>query len=332
VIFVTGATGLLGNCIVREILARGESVRALRRRGTSGEPFQGISTEPGVNLEFVEGDLSCPERLLRAVEGCRAVVHSAAYIHIGWSHLNQSRMVNVQGTRNVIQACLARQSRLIHVSTVDTFPAARSIDRPINERSSQSEGVSKVPCSYVISKSEADSAVRDAVHHRSLDASIVHPGFMLGPYDWKPSSGRLMLGVSRAPLAVAPEGGCSLCDARDVAAGTVTAISRGVTGQSYILAGENLTYRQLWRLIRQTTGRGGPVVCSKMVLRMVGWTCTAFQRILPAWEGDVNGAAIAMGRLGHYYSSAKAQTELAYTNRPIADTLSDAWQWLNQRF
>lgn len=331
-IFVTGATGLLGNCIVRELLGRGESVRALCRAGTSREPFEGLNTSHDPVLEIIEGDLSCVDRLTEAVEGCRAVIHSAAFIHIGWSRLEQSRSVNVQGTRRVIQACLTHQTKLVHVSTVDTLPAARSIDLPIDETSTISDGVDKVPCSYVVSKSEADVAVRHAVAQRSLNACIVHPGFMLGPYDWKPSSGRLMLAVSRAPLAIAPEGGCSLCDARDVAAGTISAVDRGKTGESYILAGENLTYRQFWKLIRQTTGRGGPVLCPKRVLQLVGWSCTAVQFLFPRWEGDVNGAAIAMGRLGHYYSSAKAQKQLGYTNRPSSETLEDAWRWLSQRF
>lgn len=331
-IFVTGATGLLGNCIVRELLERGESVRALCRAGTSREPFQGLDSSHHPALEVVEGDLSSPERLMKAVEGCRAVIHSAAFIHIGWSHLEQSRSVNVEGTRRVIQACLAHQSKLVHVSTVDTFPAARSIDFPIDETSNANDGVKKVPCSYVISKSEADEVVRQAVTQRSLEATIVHPGFMLGPYDWKPSSGRLMLAVSRAPLAVAPGGGCSLCDARDVAAATVSAIDRGEIGQSYILAGENLTYRQLWKHIRQTTGRGGPVISPKRVLQLIGWSCSTVHRAIPRWEGDVNGAAIAMGQLYHYYSSAKAEKQLGYSNRPTSQTLDDAWQWLSQRF
>jgi dihydroflavonol-4-reductase len=324
VIFVTGGTGLLGNCIVRELAARGEPVRALCRSGTSRDPFNGL------DVDIVEGDLSCADALAGFMEGCRAVIHSAALIHIGWSRLQQSREVNVEGTRRVVQACLTQGVKLVHVSTVDTLPAAQSIDQPVDETSAS--GVAKVRCSYVISKTEADAVVRAAISDSSLKATLVHPGFMLGPYDWKPSSGRMLLAVAKAPLAIAPEGGCSLCDARDVAAATVAAVEQGGVGQSYILAGHNLTYRELWRMIRTNAGRSHQVVCPKRVLNAAGWALSGWQRLFPDWEGDVNPASIAMGRLGHYYSSFKAQRELQYLNRRASETLDDAWQWLKERF
>ena len=320
-IFVTGGTGLLGNCIVRELCRRGEPVRVLVRHETSLRPFDDLK------VEIVRGDLGDDASLFRdAVAGCRAVIHSAALIHIGWQQLEASRRINVQGSQHVIDACLQHNIRLVHVSTVDTLPAAIDAQHPISEIGSG--GVQKVPCSYVISKSEAESLVRKHAIESGLDTVITHPGFMLGPYDWKPSSGRMMLEIYKFPLVVAPRGGCSVCDARDVASGIVNAVDRGRAGQNYILAGENLTYQDLWKQMlaassnRKKVHRFGP---------FIEWFGTAIDicnRWLPIHEGDVNGATIRMGNLNHYYQSDLAKQELGYANRPLATTLAEAWDWL----
>lgn len=323
-IFVTGGTGLLGNCIVRELCERGEPVRVLCRAGTSREPFAGLP------VEIVEGDLSNADLLESAISGCQATVHSAAFIHIGWDNLQQSRAVNVEGTHRIATACLKNASKLIHVSTVDTLPAASDPQCPMDE--SGSGGMRKTPCSYVVSKSEAEHVVRDLAARCNLQATIVHPGFMLGPFDWKPSSGRMMLEVCKAPLAVSPPGGCSVCDARDVAVGVANAINVGEPGRNYILAGENLTYQQLWARMLSAAGRKKHVFRVGPAIRILGKAIDLANRYLPIREGDVNGAAISMGCLNHFYTSARAEEELGYRRRPLEETLFDAWSWLSNRF
>jgi len=337
-ILVTGATGLLGNCIVRELLSRGESVRVLCRQMTSRRAIEDLT------VEVVDGDLSKADVIDKAVSGCSSVVHSAAMIHVGWQQLEQSREVNVDGTQRIVSACLRQNAKLVHVSTVDTMLAARGIDSPITEADPRpvatdsttdpanysTIGIAKVPCAYVISKTEAEQVVRDAVHG-GLDASVVHPGFMLGPYDWKPSSGRMMREISKAPLLLAPAGGCSVCDARDVAAATVNAINLGQPGQSYILAGDNLTYQQLWQQMLVAIGKPRKVrVARPQFLRRAGKVIDTANQTLRLKERDLNGAVLGMGNLFHFYDSSLAERELNYQRRPLATTLHDAWEWLKQ--
>lgn len=319
-IFVTGGTGLLGNCIVRELCSRQIPTRVLCRRSASRRPFEGL------DVEIVEGDLGSRDVLDSAIAGCRAVIHSAAMIHIGWHKLAESRQVNVEGTHNVIASCLQHGSRLIHISTVDTLPAATSLDSPIDERAIG--GVVKTRCSYVISKCEAEAVVRGAVHMSGLDAVILHPGFMLGPYDWKPSSGRMFLEVAKAPIVAAPSGGCSLCDARQVAVACVNAIEQGSKGEHYILAGENMSYRDLWIRMLAAAGRRKRVIRLGPVAKVVGSAVDFAHRCLPLAEGDINGAAIAMGSFMHYYNSSKAQLELDYRPKIEDHFLADVWYWL----
>ena len=333
-ILVTGATGLLGNCIVRELINRGEPVRVLCRKNTPRIAIEGLA------VEVHEGDLSKSDVIDRAVEGCTAVIHSAAMIHIGWQFLAESREVNVEGTRRIVEACVKHQAKMVHISTVDTMFAANRSERPINEsdprpslnaaKSEFRDGVNKMACAYVISKTEAEQVVRNATVN-GLRSTIIHPGFMLGPYDWKPSSGRMMLEINKAPILLAPSGGCSVCDARDVATATVNAIERGANDNSYIVAGDNLTYQQLWQLMLSTFGKRRTVrVAGRKFLEVVGKVIDATNRGLRLKERDLNGAMIGMGNLFHFYDSTKATQTLNYQRRPIETTLHDAWEWLKK--
>ncbi len=324
-ILVTGATGLLGNCVVRELLAQNQQVRVLCRSQTP-------AALDGLDVEVVRGDITDPSAVESAVSGCTAVVHSAAMIHIGWQKLEESRFVNVQGTRWVTDACIRHSAKLLHISTVDTLPAAVGIDTPIDEKnpgeglSSRQPSKPKTPCTYVVSKTESEKIVRQVAGSR-LDAAILHPGFMLGPFDWKPSSGRMMLEIHRAPLAVAPSGGCSVCDARDVASAIVASIQRAKAGESYILAGYNMSYRELWSRMFSAMGVRRRVFVGGPLVKCLGYCIDQVNR-LGFREGDINGAAIAMGNLFHYYDSSLARTKLSYHNRPLDETLADAWSWL----
>lgn len=322
-IFVTGGTGLLGNCIVRELLDRKLPVRALCRSGTDRAPFDGL------DVELVTGDLSNEDVLRDAIDGCSAVIHSAAMIHIGWQRLEESRRVNVEGTKQI--AALAREAglRMVHVSTVDTLPAAVSKDSPMDE--SAEGGLPKTKCSYVVSKSESERVVKDLTVEGGLDSVIVNPGFMLGPNDWKPSSGRMYLEVHKAPIAAAPPGGCSFCDARDVAYAIANCLDRAESGSQFILAGHNLTYQELWTHMLREAGSRKKVFRLGKSIRFAGKFLDAIFRWTPLREGDVNGAAIEMGSLNHYYDSSRARETLGYRNRPIEETLKDAWAFLNRR-
>ena len=323
-ILVTGATGLLGNSVVRELLSRGKSVRVLARADRLGGNHR-VELD-GLDIELVTGDLNDVAAVDRAVEGCTAVIHSAAMVHIGYQRLAEARLANVQGTSTIVQACKRVGCRLVHVSTVDTLPAAKSAAQPLGENDS---GLPKVACTYVISKKESENKVVEACRS-GLDAIIVHPGFMLAPFDWKPSSGALLLAVYKAPVVVAPRGTASVCDARDVAAALVNSIEMGESGQHYILAGENLAYTDLCRRIVEVIGQPKRVFRMGPVIPAAARLADVWYRFSGAHEKLFNGAAIAMGNLHHAYDSSKAQQQLRYHRRPLDETLRDAWQWLAQ--
>jgi dihydroflavonol-4-reductase len=317
-ILVTGATGFVGNHLVRLLVDRGERVRVLIRPGADPRPLAGM------DVEMVNGDLRNADSVNYACAGATRVIHAAAMVRIGWTGLEAMREVNVAGTRLVAQAARLTGARLIHVSSVDALGLG-SLGSPADEVTPRG---GKTQCPYVVTKTEAESVVAEEIV-RGLDAVVVNPGFLLGPCDWKPSSGRMLVEVGRAAPLLAPAGGCSVADVRDVGAAILAALDRAKGGDRFILAGENVTYLELWRLFAKVAGRRGPVGKLGPVLR---WGLGRGGDLFGRFTGEepvVNSAALAMSSLGHYYSSAKARSELEYRNRSLEETVVDAWQWFS---
>lgn len=315
-ILVTGATGLVGNNVVRQLLRRGDAVRAFTRATSRSRPLEDLDVEP------VVGELSDEPSLRQAVAGCRAVIHAAAFVHVGWSQLETHRKVNVEGTRRVAKACRAEGIRMVHVSSVDTLGLG-PMDAPADE---DSPPFDDVPCPYVVTKREAEAAVQAEIA-AGLDATLVNPTFMLGPWDWRPSSGKLLLEVGRRFVPVAPAGGNNFSDVRDVAAGILAALDHGAPGRRYILGGHNLTYWDAFHRFSSVGGSSPPWATLGPVNRwFIGLGGDLWGRITGT-EPDVNSAALALGSLDHYFTSARAERELNYRMRPLEETLVDAWEW-----
>ena len=316
---VTGATGLVGNNVVRMLLDRDQAVRVLVRASCDTRPLDGL------DIDAVEGDIRDPEAVRKACQGVNQVVHCAAVVHIGWSQLELQRAVNVQGTRHVADASRDAQARLVHVSTVDTVGLSLT-DQPADE---ETRFQGKIPCSYVISKGEAEAAIVEQIS-RGLQAVIVNPGFMLGPWDWKPSSGRMLVKVGRTFTPLAPPGGLSVCDVRDVSAGILAAAERGDVGRRYILAGHNCSMLDLWRQFKQVSGGTPPLATAWGLTVMAAGYGGDLAAKLIGKEPDINSAAVQMSRLVHFYSSQRAVNELDYRIRPLSGTIQDAWRWFRQ--
>lgn len=318
-ILVTGGTGLVGNNVVRQLLARGDHVRVLIRGSTEEPAFRGLG------LEFAQGDIRDLNAVEAALTGIEGVIHAAGDVHIGWQHFERQNSINVHGTRNIARAARQAGARLVHVSTVNALGIG-SVNKPADEMTPLGN---EVRCGYVVSKQAAEQEVLKEVSN-GLSAIIVNPGFMLGPWDWKPSSGRLLLNVHQRFTPFAPRGGGSVCDVRDVAEAMIRGLLQGESGRNYILAGENLRYVDFWRQICDCTGGSPPWMRAGPLMANIAGKYGDLKARLTGVESDINSATVAMSNQYHYYSSARAAAELGYRIRPLNETIRDAWQWLRE--
>jgi dihydroflavonol-4-reductase len=279
------------------------------------------------NLDIVlaPGDVTDAPSLLKAAEGVDAILHSAALLHIGWEKGPESQTVNVEGTRNVVAAARAVNAKLVHVSTVNTL----AIGNREGTTDEDAAGDGQIPCNYVVSKRSAEQVSIEAAK-QGLNVSIVHPGFMLGPWDWKPSSGRMLLEVGKRWTPLAPSGGCSVCDVRDVARGVLLAMERGGLGRHYILAGENMSYFELWTRISKVFQKQPPYTIMRAPARMLIGAAGDCLAKIRKQESDVNSAALAMSGQFHCYSSRRAIDELGYQTRSANDAIQAAFSWFKE--
>jgi dihydroflavonol-4-reductase len=313
---VTGATGLLGNNVVRELLVRGQAVRVLVRESSNARSLAKL------DVEHVVGAVTDREAVKRAVYGAGQIIHCAGHVHIGWGDIDAHRQINVEGTRNIAEAARAEGSKLVCVSSVNALGLG-SKQKPATESHAE-PGI--IPCGYVVSKRESDEMIAREIE-KGLRAVTVYPGFMLGPWDWKPSSGRLLLALATLFTPFYPLGGCSVADSRDVASGVLAAMNRAKVGSRYILAGANMSYKQIFDLMTSVTGAKGPTLPLGPVNRWIGgaWG-DAYYRITGK-EPEVNSATVRLSTQYHYFSSKRAEDELQYTVRAARETVESAWKW-----
>ena len=317
-VVVTGATGLVGNNVVRLLHADGYRVRALvRPRGTGVD--RSLADLP---IEILEGSLRDDQFLERGCEAASLVVHAAAMVHIGRRHGDEMWRSNVDGSRRVARAARAVAAKLVHVSSVDAI-GLRADGQPADEETPPG-GLHE--CPYVTTKREAEAAVLAEVEC-GLDAVIVNPVYMLGPWDWKPSSGRMLLEVASGKGTFAPPGSNDFVDVRDVANGILLAASRGRTGRRYILGGHGLSYLEAWKVLAEVAGRMPPLgIAPPAAVRMAGWFGDLAGMFMKR-EPTLNSAAAASSLLPHNFSSERACRELGYGYRSFETTVSDAFEW-----
>lgn len=319
-ILVTGATGLLGNTLVRLLLADGAAVRVLLRDGSDPRPLDGLDTE------IHRGDIRDAAAVRRACEGCHLVLHAAAVVRIGRSDLPTFRAINVEGTRHVVEAASALGQRLVHVSTSDTIGSFDETT-PADESSPFDHATAT---SYSISKNEAESVVLDATR-RGLYAVIVNPSFMLGPNDWKPSSGALLLAAGKGVTWLAPKGCISIVDVRDVASAILRAAAVGKPGTRYLLTGERMSYFEALRLFARVTGRRPARGEMGPLITLLAGEAGDLAGHLTGKEPPVNSAALGAARSLRFYSSERAAEELGFTRRPLDETVTATWQWFREK-
>jgi hopanoid-associated sugar epimerase len=317
---VTGATGHIGNNLVRALLGRGERVRALIRAGSSAKPLEGL------DVERVEGDLRDPVSLERAVAGIDAVYHVAAMISIRSGDREALWDVNVAGTARVLSAALrAGVRRLVHTSSFGAI--GQNPDGPSTEEHALDPN--EPATDYERSKAESELEVKRAIE-RGLDACIVNPCATVGPFDFRPSLvGRTFVDFAQGKMKAYLPGGFDWVPMRDVVAGHLLAMEKGRKGERYLLSGEVASLDQILDWLAEDTGRPRPRwrVPAALMLGVSVPKDFIEARLFPKKYPRFNRHSIRLLTSGKYGSNQKARRELGLAPTPIRQAFRDAVSW-----
>ena len=271
------------------------------------------------------GDILDLPSLEGAVRQCQAIFHCAASTALWPPRDPKITTTNLDGTRNVIDAA-ERQGieRVVYVGTANSYGFGTK-DQPGTEVSPYRYG--KYRLAYCDSKFKAQGMVLERVREGRIDAVVVNPTYMLGPYDSGPSSGKMILGFLQLALKVCPPGGRNFVHVQDVAAGMVSALERGRSGECYILGHQNMEWKEFFAAMGRVTGVEPPrIVVPKWLILFSGLAGS----FTAARSGSPPTLSYEMARVscvGTYYSPAKAVRELDLPQTSIEAAIEDAYRW-----
>ncbi|OGN95076.1 MAG: epimerase [Chloroflexi bacterium RBG_13_51_18] len=319
-VIVTGATGHIGNVLVRELLARNIPVRALILPDDDKRPLEGL------NIETVVGDVTDLESLKSAFTGADIVFHLAGIVTIMPGMAALLERVNIGGLRNIIEACrVCSVRRLVYTSSIHAVaepPHGVVIDE------SQPFAPDRVLGDYARSKARATLLLLEEIRKGGLDAVICCPTGVIGPWDFGISNvGQLIIDFASGYLKSYVSGAYDFVDVRDVARGLILASKLGQSGRHYILSGTQVQVPELMKELALNTGYPAPSFkIPAVIARAAGVLASVYYRLIRR-KPVFTAYSIDVLRSNSLVSSARARQELGFNSRPWQESIRDHIEW-----
>lgn len=315
--FVTGGSGFLGRHLIEELLAADWNITVLHR--TSSD----VSWLRDLNVELGCGSLDDVASLTNVLPwDVDAVFHVAGDTGFWRQNNKRQHQVNVIGTRNMLEAALnKRAGRFVHTSTVGVYGIG---SQDLSEQAPH-EGRHS-PIGYLSTKAQAEEQVR-AYIARGLDAVIVNPCNIIGPYDQHNWS-RLFRMIHEDSLPGVPPGSGSFCHARDVVRGHIAAYEKGRTGENYILNGPNASHLRVIQIAATVLGRVPPTRTTPgVILKLLGGVSQLASHFNHQ-EPDLTPEGAQIICAHQRVVTDKAVVELGYVSQDIETMISDCIGWM----
>jgi dihydroflavonol-4-reductase len=314
---ITGASGHIGSCLVRELVKRNFQVKILVHN------FDKNLSQ--LNVEIVKGNLLDPSVLKTLCEGVDVVFHLAAQIAIDNRNSKKVYETNVTGTRNMVDAAKnAAVKKFVHFSSIHAFQPY-PLDEELDENRPMIESDNIM---YEFTKAESERVVLDAAKN-GLDAVILNPTAVIGPYDYRGSFlGQALIKIYQNKLPMLVPGGYNWIDVRDVVDATIQSVEHGRKGEKYLLSGYYCSLMELSGLISKISGKRTPKLVAPIFLAKLAcpffWIYSSITKKDPLYTFQSLDILVKSPRK---ISFAKAQKELNYNPRSLESTLRDTFDW-----
>ena len=312
-ILLLGASGLLGHNVLKLLVEQHHQVTCLLRRPIKF-PF------PTPEVLFLEGSPLVEDELQRAANKCEAIINCAGITDMSLLHQEDYFPINRDLCHHIVQLMEASEKihSFVQVSTANTIGFGTS------EMSAREESPMQEPflsSFYALSKRAGEEYIQEAAKRLpKKHFVIINPGFMVGPYDLKPSSGKLLIAAYRLPLMAAPKGGKSFVPVTDVAAAVVAALSHGRSGCRYLVTGDNLSLRQFYQLQAQVCKYQQKVISLPNSLALIGGKIGDLLRTFGI-RTQLSTRNVRQLLVREYYDDLSAQEELGIKHSSLAEAI-----------
>jgi dihydroflavonol-4-reductase len=321
-VLVTGATGFIGYHVTRHLLEKGFSVRALVREGSDASLLKPL------NIEIVRGDIRDQACLMLAVMGCRQIYHVAGDYRIWVPDSRTMYEINVQGTKNVMQAALKNcVEKVVYTSTVGVLPAS-SKDKTANEddEAAYSEMVGHYKKSKFLAEQE--------VHHylgMGIPIVIVNPSTPIGAFDRKPTpTGQIVVDFLNGKIPAYLDTGLNIVDVEDVAAGHLLAAQYGRSGERYILGHKNMALREFLACIAEEAGTEPPNIrLPYLPILLAAYMNEALSQVTKT-PPRIPLTGVKLAKKYMYFDCTKAVMELKLPQSPIEQAVKKSIRWYRE--
>lgn len=319
-VVVTGGTGFLGAYILMELVRKGYGVRAIRRQAST--PFF-LPPEVREKIEWISCDVLDPPGLEEAMTGADAVVHAAAKISFDRRKRRELWSTNIEGTANVVNAALTqRVRRFVYISSVAALGRTGGSEAITEEKSWEDNPYNT---NYAISKYHGEMEVWRGIGE-GLPAVIANPGTILGYGDWNNGS----CAIFRSAYNEFPwytEGINGFVDVSDAAGAIVRLLGTDITGERYILNGDNWTWRRLFETMATEFGKKPPTREATPFLTGLAWRAEKIKSLATGRPALLTRESARVAASKNFFSNAKILRELpGFRFTPLNETIHSACQ------
>ena len=324
-VLVTGATGFLGANLVRVLLERGAEVHCVVRKPNI------LTQDLPIHLHQIplEDRLSCVEQLSKAMDGCDTIYHLAGMFDPSDGGVLRMTNLHVFGTRALLRAAENVQvRRFVHCSSSITIGFG-DIDQLGDETTfldpSSVYGSGGALRGYYNSKKQSENLV---LGWKGVSGVVVNPDYIIGPYDIKPTSGQLILQMSKFFVPLYPRGGKCFLGARDCALAHIAAAERGTVGQKYLLGYHNLSYKDFMSKISDVTGQKAPIApMPKTLVRALTKVGPFLNQIDEHRFAGLEPHVFRAMQQPRYRDGSKMVAELGITPTPMEQSIEECYRW-----
>lgn len=319
-VLVTGANGLLATNTIVELVENSYFVKALLRDKKK------FTLPENNNIEIIKGDITDSESMELATKDCDFIIHVAAETRQGLSDYEDYSKINIDGTKTLIESAIKNNvKKIIHISTANVFGYGSS-ENPGNE----SRKVIKPFSDSLYVKSKIESQNLALSYSDKIEITFINPTFIIGAYDQKPSSGRIILMGYNKRFIFYPPGGKNFVDVKDVAKSILSAMTIGKNGESYIISGENLSYKEFFqKLANHSPIKPLLIKIPSFVLLSIGIIGNILK--LLGIQNEITLTNMKILCIKNFYSNTKAKETLNIQFQAIDQAIANAIKWFKEK-